>query len=150
MSDIWYQGPFELPPFEDGLGRTWAFSGEQVGGPVWDEPHWPEDWPEDLRYLLFQAEVNFELAERTQAAMARVEEALIQGVCPTCRYVHSHGGILIFETTLDGRRLRAEGTLRPDPDSQWHLFEGLTVDDPANREPIRLVMQWLHVTGSLP
>lgn len=63
MSDTWYRKPFELPPYVDGFGRAWAFSGEQVGGPPEIEPQWPEDWPEDLRYLLFQAEVCFALAE---------------------------------------------------------------------------------------
>lgn len=64
--------------------------------------------------------------------------------CPTCRAVTEGGGILTFEVRVDDRDLRAEGTLRPDPDSRWHLFEGLTVDDPANREPVRLVVQWPH------
>lgn len=63
MSDRWYREPFELPPYVDGFGQAWAFTEEQVGGPVWEEPQWLEGWPEDLHWTLFKIEVGFSFWE---------------------------------------------------------------------------------------
>lgn len=68
MSDTWYRDPFELPPYVDDLGGVWAFTGERLS-PAPPEPQWPEDWPEELRYLLFQAEVMGTFVEEWHKAL---------------------------------------------------------------------------------
>lgn len=43
---------------------------------------------------------------------------------------------------IPGRKWRAEGTITPD--GAQHRFDGLTIDDPANREPVTITIEAPH------
>ena len=63
MSDTWYRDPPDLPPpYEDGFGQLWTIDGVCLNPrPV--EPHWLDEWPEDLRFEALCASVQMDLAE---------------------------------------------------------------------------------------
>ena len=69
-------------------------------------------------------------------------------VCGFCARAGAPHGVNGFEMQVGDRLLKAEGTIRPDPDGPGHLFEGLTVDDPANREQVTVTLEQPHWSRS--
>lgn len=68
--------------------------------------------------------------------------------CGFCQ--RAKDGIARFNMQVGDRFLQAEGIIQPDPQTGDHLFTGLTVDDPANREEITLHIEVPHVPGDQP
>lgn len=65
-----------------------------------------------------------------------------------CKWCNHYQGIVAFQFQAGDRLLRAEGTITPHPDNNDHIFNGLTIDDPANREVVTLhIQQTPHQAG---
>lgn len=79
MSDSWYRTPPDLPPYEDGFGRFWSLDGVQVGGPPEVEPDWPQDWPEELRWHLLQADIIMSVRDEFERQMEVAMQRFFSG-----------------------------------------------------------------------
>jgi hypothetical protein len=56
----------ELPPFEDGFGKRWTLDGRCLNPDPPAPPSWIDEWPQDLRFVAFEASLVMELRDEVQ------------------------------------------------------------------------------------